>query len=783
MDYVNRPQPGEGKYLPGGDLLHSDEAPPQPGIDVDDQDSDDPSDNAGWLQRARDAFAFSTSYVDANYRKKWEDNIRAFNSQHPMDSKYVNPMYSKRSSIYRPKTRAAIRKNEAAAASAFFSNMDVVSIEAVNQGNKQEQASAEIMKELLQYRLTKSVPWFQTVMGGLQDAQIQGVVCAYIYWEYEELDGEIVKDKPCVDLLPVENIRIDPASNWSDPINTSPYLIHMLPMYVCDVKDMMNREDPKTGNPVWKAYGNNVLQQARQSKSDSTRITRQNGRSDPTDVDGKNISDYEIVWIQRHIHKRDGIDWTFYTIGDIALLTDPVPLKEIIFHGHRPYVMGCCILETHKIFPSSLPDLGSGLQEEANALANTRLDNLYFVLNKKYFIKRGKNVDLPALMRNVPGGGVMMDDPETDVKEMNWPDVTSSAYQEQDRLNADFSDLLGDFSPANAQLARKGSEPGKIMQLMAGSASPLTEYLLRTYVETFVEPVLRQLVKLEQQYETDQVVLAIAADRAKLLQKFGMDHVTDDLLDKDLTVKVNVGMGATDPNAKLQKLIMGITAFEQIAGAEKQSPTGLDVSEIAKEMFGFMGYQDGRRFMQSDDDPQKAQLKQQLQHAGHVIQELGKRVQDRQVELDNTKQIAHEANTTKLLVANKQEETKIKVEAIKHQLDSKSKEMDVHKELEIAKIHARANTFAKLEDAKMKHSSAVEVSKHRDKSEASDAEPRKNSSGGVSIPNIKLDPIINVEASPPMITVEAPIINLPDNKPRTRRVKKVANGEWIIIEE
>ena len=33
-----------------------------------------------WLKRASDAFDTSTSYIDANFRRQWEDDINAFNS-------------------------------------------------------------------------------------------------------------------------------------------------------------------------------------------------------------------------------------------------------------------------------------------------------------------------------------------------------------------------------------------------------------------------------------------------------------------------------------------------------------------------------------------------------------------------------------------------------------------------------------------------------------------------------------------------------------------------------
>jgi len=597
-----------------------------------------------WLQRATDAYYFSTNYLDANYRKKWEDSIRAFNNQHSLDSKYSSPNYSKRSNLFRPKTRSIIRKNEAAAYAVFFSNPEAISVEPENKGDRRQEASAEVTKHLLEYRIAKSLPWFHIVLGGLQDAQTAGVAIAGTDWLF---DREQKIDRPDIRLLPAENFRFDPAASWIDPVNTSPYLIELIPMFVGEVKEKMGKRDPKTGQPIWHEYDDGVIRQSMQDKTDSTRITRNVNRQDPLDPNNQPVSDYEVVWVHRHIHRRDGRDYLFYTLSDVCMLTDAVPLETVVHHGKRPYIVGSCILETHRPMPSGVAELIKPLQEESNDISNQRRDNVRFVLNKKWIVKRGKNVDLPSLTRNVPGSITLADNVEEDVKEINWPDVTASSFQEAQHLDADLADLIGDFSPAHAQLNRRGQEPAKLAQLMSQSQSPMVMYLLGTYVMTFIEPLLRQLVMLEQEYETDQVVLAIAAKRAQLLQKFGVDQVTDDLLRQELTIRVNMGMGAADPMQKVQRFLLGFEKFVGLAPAAQQ--LGMDVTEVWKEIGGNLGYRDPMRFFQGQD-PEKQMMKQKLQQAGQVIQELGKRVEAKEKELQVKKDIAHENNVTKLVV-------------------------------------------------------------------------------------------------------------------------------------
>lgn len=695
-----------------------------------------------WLERAKSAFYSSTNYVDSNYRKGWEDSIRAFNGQHPNDSKYNQPAYEKRSRLYRPKIRAVIRKNEAAAAAAFFSNMDVVSVTAEDASNKQEVASAEVIKQLLQYRLTKTIPWYQIVLGGLQDAQTTGVVCAHVYWEYREkapeetFEGEvpagaapealeqeyptqgalpegafaatgpagpfavppgttqgpqmmappgtpglapgvgqagpppggmpgpqgglppvpkappvppqptgpeILSDKPVVDLFPVENLRIDPGANWLDPVNSSPYVIQLIPMYVLDIKSRM-------ASGEWFTLGESYLAAATETIADSTRLARNTNRDDPYGSDARSVDDYEIVWVQRHIHRRDDQDWDFYTLGDLAMLTDPVPLKETVFHGKRPYVIGNCIIETHKNYPTSLPLLSKGLLDEINEVTNQRLDNVKFVLNKKFLVKRGKEADVGGLLRNVPGGVVMLDDPQNDVRELSWQDVTASAFQEQQGINLEMDELLGNFNPA-ALMAQGGmNAPVRNMAMLSQSNGTLVEYLIRTYVETFVQPVLRHLVLLEQHYETDQVIIKIAAKRAQLFQRFGIDQVTDEILGQELTLSVNVGMGATDPMQKLQKFMSAIGAF---TGMLQHPAPGIDMVEIGKEIFGHLGYNDGSRFF-TTENPQMAQMQAQLQQMSQQLQQLQMKVKEKtssqQVSLQKTRE-TNAANIEKVRIA------------------------------------------------------------------------------------------------------------------------------------
>jgi len=625
------------------------------------------SEGPDWLSIARDAFAASTNYLDANWRKKWERNIALFQSRHPDGSKYNSTAFKGRSRLFRPKTKSVVRKNEAAAAAAFFANVDVVTLEPENDGDPLQVAGAQVVHELLNYRLTKTIPWFLTLLGALQEAQVIGIVASYQYWKYKEKPGEpqfvpvvddigqpltneagepyfeqtqgepiVIEDKPCVELIPVENIRFDPGADWTNVVGSTPYLIRMVPMYVDSVRQQMKAQDSKTGMPKWKQYSDGDIRSA-MAEYDSLRQARENKSQDPKADNGAPLKEFEIVWCHENFVRLDGEEVVYWTLGTQHLLSEPVPLKEAYFHGERPIVIGCAVLEAHKAVPESEVAIGAELQKELNETVNQRRDNVSLVLNKRYVVKRGKSVDIESLLRNAPGSVTMADNPMEDVQPMQWADVTASSYQEQDRLNVDFDELTGNFSQGSVMTNRKLNETVGGMSMMGGAANQMTEYLIRTFVETWVEPVLRQLVKLEKEYETDAEVLGLAFGKAEI--ENGAD--VEELLRQPLTVRVNVGLGATNPQQKLGSLI---AVFQAYSGIMANTPDA-EPEEVRNALFGMAGYKGGARFFKKLDgggDPEKMQMQAQMQEMSGALQEAQAAAREAQLATRKQELIAQE---------------------------------------------------------------------------------------------------------------------------------------------
>jgi len=99
---------------------------------------------------------------------------------------------------------------------------------------------------------------------------------------------------------------------------------------------------------------------------------------------------------------------------------------------------------------------------------------------------------------------------------------------------------------------------------------------------------------------------------------------------------------------KLQRFVYGIQAFSAIA---KQPPAGVNLEEIAKEIFGLSGYQDGDRFF-NGQDPDKVRSQQVITALTTKLKELSSKVREKEQSQVVKLQVARENNATKILTAS-----------------------------------------------------------------------------------------------------------------------------------
>jgi len=635
-----------------------------------------------WIDMARDAYTGSTDWVDANVRNTWMRNWRTFNNRHQSGSKYASDEYKHRSKVFRPRTRSMVRKSEAACASAFFATSDVVNISPTNSDDPEQVAAARLKQALLNLRLDqKPVRWFQTLMGAFQSCEVNGLCCSVQEWIYDEVetgemipvmdengyqmldeDGrplferekEVIADYPSITGHPIENIRFDPGANWMFPVESSPFFIILVPMFVVDVKQRMKKIDPKTGIPKYRKVDDADLARANDQDYNSTRRAREQERTDTKENAYKRVEGHEIVWVHRNFMRReDGQEYYYETAGTETLLTDPKPVQEVFPYckpRERPIVIGYSNIEVDKTYPASSVEMVEQLQFAINELTNQRIDVGRLALNPRAKVQNGRGVDIAAIRRSVPGAPISMNNMDA-VEFVKTPDPNRWSLEEPMIMGQEADELWGSFSQSTVQQSRKLNETVGGMEMISNAAGQIGDYKIRIFAETWVELVLRQVVRMQAFYETDLALISQAGEKARLWEEFGIDEITDEMLMRDFTMKVDVGIGSTDPGQRLQRFMTGVESITTMF--PEKAPMSAKFPEFVKEIMGILGYRDGDRFydLGQQEDPR--------------IEEMMAAIEQLQAEL----QVEKEGNEAMLQAKQMDNERALSIQGMKSQSD------------------------------------------------------------------------------------------------------------------
>lgn len=589
----------------------------------------------------------SKDYHSRTVEKPLNRAYRAWQNEHAQESKYLGPAFRGRSRIFVPKTRAAVRKNLATAAASLFSTEDVVNITATYEDDPQQRATAASIKANLEYRLTQAsaksgIPWYIISMGACLDSQLTGVSVSKQSWEYIEvptgqtqvvdtpvLDEEtgmamldqdgfpilmrtrkpvmrVTRDRPMIEIHPIEHIGVDPAAPWHSPVQGGRWFFCRYPMGFSDCKAMLAGGGKNGESSAWLDVPDELLLRGRQDDERTGPRRSREGGGDRYE-EGKAPGHLDIVWIQENFVRIAGKDYHFWSVGRHGFISK-VQETHISYPangGERPYVMGVAQLDSHRVFPQSPVETWQPLQLEINDVANLRLDTLKRSIAPLTVVRRGRNIDMAALLRRGQPDAIVTADDPADVVFQATPGPSGSSYTETSVNNALFDELSGTFSTSSVQSSRQLNETVGGMRLMSGAANAVSEFDLRMWIETWVEPVLRQIAQLIRHYESDEKILALAGQRARVWTRYQYMPTLDDFEQAELTLRVNAGIGALDPLQKLQKLKMAVEMLAPILPQAKDKRIGLDVEALIEEVMGAAGFRDGRRFFTIDEAPQQ----------------------------------------------------------------------------------------------------------------------------------------------------------------------------------
>lgn len=695
--------------------------PVSPGSEPDEDESEELFDDAELLAFLGDAKRRSRTYQQNVVLAMWERSEAAYRSEHGSSSKYGKEQYKNRAKYFKPKTRVAVKKNLTATANALFASQDVIQTEAHNDADQTSVANAALLKELINARLNNKtiksgLPWLQTVLGARHSSQVSGVVCSKQEWtyrcierpvvnqeerpvedgmggylidpetnepfmqivEFDDVKKDVVIDKPMVTIIPSESVLIDPETDWINPAQASPTLIVQWPMHVDSVRSMM--DDEKSTTP-WRKVDDTALQGALYQESELMGLkTAREGNAASTQLSKARMGGmgHEVVEVRENFFRKDGRDYHCWTLKDQFLLSDPVPTEEAYpaHRGGRPYVIGTDSIEPFVLYPQSPVDSWRQSQDEINDFTNIRMDGARQSVYPVAKVKAGRGIDYKAVQRRDQQGIILVREQEDVVFDRPTANI-SGVDREVQLLSNDFDEQAGIFSQNSVQSNRQIGDTVGGMQLVAASANATSELDLRVFIETWLEPVLSQIVSLEQYYEDDETLLAVAGNRAQLFQKFGIDEITDELLESQIQLSVSGGLGAADP---MQKLIKFKGTFD-IAGpvlmqAVQAGKAEINYEEVLNEIFSLAGHKNGAaRFVTMKQEgeqpaipPEKVQELMQMMQALKAENEKLKGDQTAKLRADLAKTQMVQEGETQRTVMQTQADMALQDDAQRHEL-------------------------------------------------------------------------------------------------------------------
>ena len=429
----------------------------------------------------------------------------------------------------------------------------------------------------------KAAPLYDPLQGmGQQFSGFERVLDKQTYTEIE--------NRPELEYVSLADFYIDPNCNSPQP-RDSRFRIRRKLCTVEDLKQLRGTTPWKIPDDAtlldWARYKPSTQADATKSTEELYRLASWYPTNDQTvDPGGKRVevleyeTDERLVLVANRCH---------------ALLNVPNSYGCCTYYDafyadvlDRFYAMGVC-------------DIVEGEQRLQGALLNGRLDELALALHRPMVKKLGVKTPTYAL-RARPGQIWEAEDPKNDYQFMQIPDITANAYIETNasqmrvQKNTGQSDLYSSGVPSAGGNSASRTATGIGAQVQASGSR--IQYIVENLEDTFIEPMLNDLVKLNQMFPP------IGTPEAEVIA------LTRVQLSMRASAKMQARMGLLQTFPLIMQTL-GNPAFIQELAQSGQSPDWSEIMRILEEMTGYKKRADLIRQL-SPEEMQARQQKQQM---------------------------------------------------------------------------------------------------------------------------------------------------------------------------
>lgn len=329
--------------------------------------------------------------------------------------------------------------------------------------------------------------------------------------------------------------------------------------------------------------------------------------------DASDVQDQEEVWVFEcwdFMPDEDGKlkSGSYILLGDMLApnvvgrgwVENDLPYRFSPFeHNRPPIILGEAYPEPHRLEGKSYPQITEALQKETNAQRNQEREAVARDLRATTYVNRDANVDLLALTNKRIGSYVLGDGPAGEAIQQLQPNNSAAILQRtQARTDNDYAEtglpplLQGSDAPGDQ------SATESFQQLT--NANKKIAFVIKNLAYTAFLPVFRYLLRLEQAYETEEYIQAVAG---KYFGPLVWTMPARYALQGDFDLQVNVAVNKQNQINKFMLIMDRANQANQTTGQLVQTrvlppekATFIDPVRIFKEVLPLMGVKKTNEF-------------------------------------------------------------------------------------------------------------------------------------------------------------------------------------------
>ena len=453
------------------------------------------------------------------HQQRWVRNKLLATSQH------VTPRRIGQSNLFIPKTEAYIHRKMGDFVGAFSTNF--YSFLPTPQGTK---AGAKIIEGVVDYYLTThgTIEWIPIVMNLAKNALTYNYAPFLVDWVENVEEQTVITEKltengvkivedtvkvdkgyPIIEEIPPEDFFIDPTVGWNE-VKYARYAV---------VRKWVDRAfyEEQVEADVWEDVVPEELftDEFGMKLRDPLKVARLTTQGDMlTPGSDKHNGLLEIHKFYFYYDHGEGLEPSYMCLtGDHQYILEmPTPLANDFTEEDGsdpwPFGIGMQFIEPHQVYSRALPEKLEPLQIEINAIRNQRRDNVAQVLNREKYMTPEAGVDPATLSRSYAGKVTVV----RNLNAIKWdlpPDITSSAYNEENAAQSDMDQLIGESA---MRLGAPGprKETATTARIMASNAEYMTGLDVTVFGLTAIKPIIRKLAKLIKQNAPEELFAAVA---------------------------------------------------------------------------------------------------------------------------------------------------------------------------------------------------------------------------------------------------------------------------------